>query len=171
MRKGLGISQGRGYFNILMTDSRVHSQSAQGIPQPQRLYSGTYKRSIVNPQVGIKQIKSLPLGKVYYDGKRVAFMFGGKHINYKIKCNPRVGNIANWGHSLKDNRVFIDRDVPKKYKPQLAVHEAVEQYVSENFGFRYPEAHDIAEHFERKYTDAHGIDWETSQKAIFKTEI
>jgi hypothetical protein len=172
MRKGLGLHRGRGYFNILMADSRVHSLSSKGISQPQHLpYSGTYQRKIVNPKVGIDELKSLPLGKVYYDSKRVAFRLGDRNINYKLKFNGRVGNIANWGHSLKDNRLFIDRDVPERYKPQLAVHEGVEQYVSENFGFRYPEAHDIAEHFERKYADEHGIDWETSQKAIFNTKI
>jgi hypothetical protein len=172
MRKGLGLNRGRGYFNILMADSRVHSLSAKGISQPQQLaYSGTYSRKIINPEMGIEELKALPLGNVYYDRKRVAFMFGDKHINYKIKFNRKVGNIANWGHSLRDNRLFIDNDVPEKYKPQLAVHEAIEQYVSENYGFRYPEAHNIAEHFERKYADSHNIDWETSQKAIFNTKI
>lgn len=171
MRRGLGHGQGSGYKNILMQDSLIHRQSSLGIKQPQQIYQGTYRRQIINPETGIRQIKALPLGKVHYNGKFVKFNLGDRTICYKLKFNHSVGNIANWGHSMTDNRLFIDKDVPDRYKPQLAVHEAVEQFVSESYGFKYREAHDIAEHFERKYADQHGIDWQTSQKAIFETPL
>jgi hypothetical protein len=36
-RKGMGKGQGKGYKNLMTTDKRVHSDSARGIKQPQRV--------------------------------------------------------------------------------------------------------------------------------------
>ena len=171
MRKGLGIGRGKGYRNILIHDSPIHAQSRMGISQPQKtpIYKGTYGRKLANPQELVNNLKAMQLGDVHYTGKKIIFNFDGKRISNKVKFNGRVGNIANWGHSLKDNRVFIDKDAP--YPAQLALHEAIEQYASENYGLRYPEAHDIATHFEKVYADRQGIDWDKSQKAIYNTKI
>lgn len=171
-RKGLGLSRGRGYKNLIATyDSRVHANSSRGIKLPQttpNLYKGTYNRKLKDVDKLIVELKKKKLSDVKYKDGKVSLLFDGHRITNKVKLNHTVENIANWGHSLKDQRVFIDKDAP--YKPQLAVHEAIEQYMSEKYGLKYHEAHNIAEHFERKYCDMKGIDWDKSQQAIFKTK-
>jgi hypothetical protein len=167
-RKKLGLSLGKGYRNLIPHyDSRVHANSARGIKLPQP-YKGTYNRIIHNHELLMKRLKAKRISDVKFNNGDVSLKFDGHIIKSKIKLNPKVDNIANWGHSLKDQRVFIDKDAP--YKKQLAVHEAIEQYISEKYGLKYAEAHALAEHFERKYADSQGIDWEKSQKAILNTK-
>jgi hypothetical protein len=167
-RKKLGLSLGKGYRNLIPNyDSRIHANSARGIKLPQA-YKGTYNRILRNPEMLIKQLKAKRISDVKFHNGVVSLKFDGQTITNDIKLNKKVDNIANWGHSLKDQRVFIDKDAP--YKPQLAVHEAIEQYVSEKYGLKYQEAHNIAEHFEKKYADSQSIDWDKSQKAILKTK-
>ncbi len=36
-RKGMGKGTGKGYKNIISSDKKIHSQSAKGIKQPQRI--------------------------------------------------------------------------------------------------------------------------------------
>jgi hypothetical protein len=181
MRKGRGIGQGKGYKNIIPTyDSHRHSLNAQGYKMPQRLgflfaehkgYQGTYGRQIHNVKRIIGNLKKAKLSDVTFTGKHIKLFLNGKEISYSVKYNKTVKNIGNWGHSLSDNRIFLDKDIPQRYKPQLAVHEAIEQYVSEKHGLKYPEAHEIAEHFEKQYAKSHGISWVQSEKAILNTKI
>jgi hypothetical protein len=167
-RKGLGIGHGIGYKNLIaIYDSKIHACNAKGIKQQQ--YKGTYKRIVINPNEIIKRLKNAKITDLKITRKFISFKFNGKFIKNEIKINPKVGTIANWGHSLHDNRVFIDKDA--KYKNQLAIHEAIEQYVSENFGLKYQQAHDIATLFERKYATMHNINWQKSQSEIFNTKI
>lgn len=170
-RKGLGKTFGQGYKNLIPTDSRVHALSRLGIKLPQKqsqLYKGTYNRKLKDVHNLIADLKKKTISDVIVKGGYVSLRFDGQKIKNKIKLNKSVGNIANWGHSLKDQRVFIDKDAP--YKKQLAVHEAIEQYISEKYGLKYQEAHDIAEHFERKYADMNNIKWDKSQTAILNTK-
>jgi hypothetical protein len=233
LRKGLGLNKGKGYRNLLSNDPRVHSQSRQGIRQPQRLpqlgakitarcvicgrqmrssllgdkeqgyfatrgvycykcgrkdinpkrlgakeallttniYKGTYGRKILHPELVIESLMLAKITDVHATKDRIKLKFNGQPINCAIKENPTVKNIANWGHSFIDNKVYLDKDAPSRYKPQLALHEAIEQHVSEKHGLKYREAHQIAEHFERKYAESQGIDWEASQNAIFATKL
>ena len=48
-RKGLGKGKGMGYKNLAGMDSRIHSQSAKGIKQPQKIgvFAGISKPSVV----------------------------------------------------------------------------------------------------------------------------
>ena len=46
-RKGLGLGKGKGYLNILMTDSAVHSLSARGICQKSALVEVPVSRNVV----------------------------------------------------------------------------------------------------------------------------
>jgi hypothetical protein len=167
MRKGQGTGQGMGYKNLLIFDSMIHAQSRQGIKQPQ--YKGTYLRKIHNPDDLIATLKEKPLSNIYITKKHISFSIGSDRISNPIKYNTKVGNIANWGHSLPNKTIYIDKDAP--YWKQLAVHEAVEQYVSEKYGLKYKEAHDIATLFEQKYAKMHNINWEKSQSEIFNTKI
>jgi hypothetical protein len=178
MRRFKGLGLGKGYRNLQYLDPKIHSDAAKGRRQPQKFsylttycYKGTYGRKLLNPELLIEALKLQKLKNLQVSQHSVKFELMGKSACYKSKYNRTVGNIANWGHSLKDNRVFIDKDVPEPYKKQLIVHEAVEQFVSEKFGLKYKEAHDIAEHFERKYAESQGIDWQKSQDAIFKTKL
>lgn len=178
MRKGLGLHRGKGYRNLICTDPRIHSQSRRGIRQRQKLpllttsiYNGTYGRKLLHPELIIESLKRAKIEDVRYSNGRIKLKFNGQPISNTIKENPTVRNIANWGHSFTDNRVFIDKDAPSRYKPQLALHEAIEQHISEKHGLKYPEAHQIAEHFEQQYAESKGIDWDSSQKAIFKTKL
>jgi hypothetical protein len=166
-RIGLGKGKGSGYYNLLSRDKVIHAQSAKGIRQPQ--YVGTYGRVIRNPRRLVEELKNADIRNIKVKGGRVSMIFNGKPVSNPIKLNNKVGNIANWGHSLTDNKVFIDKDAP--YKKQLAVHEAVEQHVGEKYGLKYAESHEVAEHWERKFADSQGIDWQKSQQAIFKTKI
>ena len=175
MRKNLGKGLGMGYKNLVCSDPKVHRQSRFGISQPQRmpqlLYNGTYGRKIDQPEAIIKALKRQKLKNLIITRNSINFDYMGRHIHYSIKYNSTVKNIANWGHSFTDNRVFIDEDVPDRYKPQLAVHEAVEQFASEKLGLKYPEAHQVAEYQEQRFAETKGIDWQTSQNAIFKTKV
>jgi hypothetical protein len=166
MRRFKDIGHGKGYRNILQTDPTIHAQSAQGIKQPQilpylysgQLYNGTYGRKIINVEAIVDDLKMGKLSNVRFNGDRINFCWKGKWL-------------GNWGHSLKDNRIFLDKDIPDRYKPQMAIHEAIEQYVSEKFGLKYREAHEVAEHWEKEYAKMQGINWKKSQDAIFNTKI
>jgi hypothetical protein len=178
MRRFKGLGLGKGYRNLQYLDPKVHSDAAKGRSQPQKLsylttycYKGTYGRKLLNPELLIEALKQQKLKNLIVTPRSIKFELMGKSVSYKAKYNRTVGNIANWGHSKTDNRLFIDEDVPDRYKPQLLVHEGVEQFVSEKFGLKYPEAHAIAEHFEQKYAKANNINWQDSQNAIFKTKL
>ena len=43
MRKGMATGQGSGYKNVIGVDPKVHSESAQGIKQPQRITANTFQ--------------------------------------------------------------------------------------------------------------------------------
>jgi len=61
MRKGMGKGTGKGYKNIIGIDSRVHSMSAKGVKQPQK----------ISPLVNTKIAKGVVLSeqKIETDGK------------------------------------------------------------------------------------------------------
>jgi len=47
MRKGMGKGTGKGYKNLVGTDKRIHSMSAKGIKQPQRINTVKF----INPNI------------------------------------------------------------------------------------------------------------------------
>lgn len=76
LRKGMMLGKGRGYKNIIGRDPFVHSQSAQGIKQPQRmpyfavnptlakysnakLQEGTVKEHIEHPKFSMEQARQI----------------------------------------------------------------------------------------------------------------
>jgi hypothetical protein len=174
-RKYRDLGRGKGYRNIIISDSKVLRNNRLGIKSPQRLplrslYCGTYGRKIADVDKVISKLKKGSLTEYRFTGNHVSFKFDGQRISNDIVYKKHEGNLGNWGHRLDDNRVFIDKDIPKRYLPQMAVHESVEQFASEKFGLKYAEAHALANYWEKKYADKHGIDWETSQKAILTTK-
>jgi len=82
MRKGLGKGRGQGYKNLVRRDKVIHSQSAKGIKQPQR----------------IKQIRINPLKlkdqAVFYD----SLWDNNKGIFYRGTANGKGLGVGVLGH-------------------------------------------------------------------------
>lgn len=66
MRKGLGKGKGKGYKNILMgKDPKIHSQSAKGMKQPQKLSPRVQALLKKNPSLRNKSFKQLQKSGVF----------------------------------------------------------------------------------------------------------
>ncbi len=73
------------------------------------------------------------------------------------------------GGSSKDGRVFyLDRSLPKDYRPFVLWHERVEKALRSVAGLSYSRAHTLATCAERLLVEERGLSWETYKKAIAK---
>ncbi len=81
VRKGMGKGTGKGYKNLMGSDKKIHSQSAKGIKQPQRV------KNIISPQ----QQSTLIFKKKYFD-------------KFKKLLNPKLPQFI-------ENKVLSEKEI------------------------------------------------------------
>lgn len=111
IRKGLGKGTGKGYRNIIGKDPRVHSDSARGRKQPQRI-KPIY--GIGNKIYGYEKYKILPKNiipkDVEYQG---AGEFNNRGVSFyysKSKNRNYMRNDSGQWIDTKTEKIFLDTD-------------------------------------------------------------
>ena len=62
IRKGYGKGKGKGYTNLMGNDSKIHSQSARGVKQPQRL--GAIQKIAITEKFNLKDLNKDGIGDI-----------------------------------------------------------------------------------------------------------
>lgn len=106
---------------------------------------------------------------VRFGKRKVSLTLGQKRISYPFRYRKHVPAIGNWMHG-KNPYINIDRDVKRKNRRALLVHEAVEQYLAEQRGLSYRNAHRVAERMERKFVTRQGKTWQSYQSSVLRTK-
>jgi len=96
-----------------------------------------------------KELSKKPVSDVWFTGDRIRLTFDEERISNKVN----VVKHEQWVGSFSRKRpvVYIDNDVPGKYRRSLTIHETIEKYLSEKYGLDpNNEAHFAAEEIERR---------------------
>jgi len=86
MRKGMGKGTGKGYKNLVGTDKRIHSMSARGIKQPQKMNPVLSKPKLYDELYREKYF-NISVSRDYKDGKWVE----GYAIFFKHSLGIKTG--------------------------------------------------------------------------------
>lgn len=113
----------------------------------------------------LQQLKHRSVRNVSFDRDFISFEFDGEIIRNKIVIVPHEYWVGGWSRSK--NEVYIDDDVPEKYRRSLAAHESIEKFLYEEYGLSPDaEGHEIAEILEKKVTNLNEKEWEEYSKAV-----
>jgi len=84
-----------------------------------------------------------------YTGE-ISLNFDGQRITNKIEVVAHEPWVGAWD---KDKQVvYIQKDMPEKFRKHLALHESVEKYLHDDYGLSdMAEGHEAAEEIERKW--------------------
>jgi hypothetical protein len=98
-----------------------------------------------------KILAKKPVKDVWYTGKHISLNYDGEHLSNIIKVLRHEEWVGSWDKKGRPI-IYIDDDVPKKYRPSLAVHETVEKYLWERYRLDpNAEGHEIAEEVEKRW--------------------
>ena len=98
-------------------------------------------------------------------GQKISLDFDGEHLENRIVYR-RIPEVANWDRHR--DVVIVPRSVPRKLQVSLAVHESVEKYITEKYGYGYRYAHMVSEHIEERWAREHGIDIPSYQRTVVR---
>jgi hypothetical protein len=101
MRKGMGKGQGKGYKNLTGRDPKVHSMSAKGMKQPQRMAMAKINKSLTLSQAQEK-LRGTPL-RIRDVGDKFIFSGGYRSTEFIEKKDLTPGFIENAVKDYKKN--------------------------------------------------------------------
>jgi hypothetical protein len=88
---------------------------------------------------------------VWYTGKRIRLNFDDEYLSNTIKVLKHEEWVGSWDKKGRPI-VYIDDDVPEKFRPSLAIHETVEKYLWERYRLDpNAEGHEVAEEVEKRW--------------------
>ena len=98
----------------------------------------------------------------------ISLEYDREKIKYRIVTKKHEYYVGSWAKTR--NKVYIDNDLKgKKDRDAVAVHEAVEKFVSQKYGLdEDTDAHKIATEKEREYLKKIGGDWRSHQMKVTK---
>ena len=88
VRSGLGSGKGSGYKNIIAPDSSIHSQSAKGISQPQKVSPVFFRPPQTN-------FTNYTIGTAFFEGAT-----RGKSLNMSIVDTPKETLLVGYGWAV-----------------------------------------------------------------------
>lgn len=137
----------------------------------QYYWIGSWKKKLpIRRQIALKRkYLKKKLGKVWATDKIVCVHFDGKKLKSPYITHPHYMSIGGMSH-IK-NQVVIDRDVKRKNKIPLLVHEMVEQHLRKNKGLEYRHAHAVATAKERDYVKRKNKSWQKYQASVHRTKL
>ncbi len=112
VRKGMGKGTGKGYKNIVGVDSRIHSQSAKGIKQPQRINPIINKTNKFNNVIDVSlYLKGTGLRAVEVGDGRFRLMGSENDIYETFNLNDVTKSSFK---TIKDNAIKIQSEITKE---------------------------------------------------------
>lgn len=118
-------------------------------------------------RIAIRHLSKSPKN-IRFGKNRVSFTIGRRRVSYPFRYHKSVPAIGNWQHG-RNPYINIDKDVKRKNRKALLVHEAMEQYLAEEKGLPYRLAHRVAEYHERGYVQSRGKTWKSYQNSVLRT--
>jgi len=99
----------------------------------------------------ISNLSRKPVLNVWYTNDRIALLYDGERLSNTIKIQCSEPWVGSWDKSGRPV-IYIDNNVPEKYRESLAIHETVEKYVAEKYHLDpNVEAHEVAEAVEKRW--------------------
>ena len=129
----------------------------------------TDKRDSNLRQAFIKLLLKHPVRDVKFSGRKISLTFFGHRLSDKI-VSLREPHVAEWSRRRKE--IFIDKKIStndrRKSFKALCVHEVIEKFLTEHFGFRTDkESHIIATQKEKEYLKYLGGNWESHELIVY----
>jgi hypothetical protein len=137
-RQGMGKGQGKGFKNIIGKDPMVHSQSAKGMKQPQKVppFVQNILRGIKRPKtktntddvdniledIGVKEkpksVKNLPEGltEIKFDPSVEGEVSGAKRLSGQVQA--RAGSLFKKGSSIVSQKLKEKKEADEKAKEE-----------------------------------------------------
>ena len=99
-------------------------------------------------------------------GKTVELKFGKKSVRFKIVANNARNHVGEWHR--KKAIVFVDKHLQGLDKKSIAVHEAVEKIVAQEYKLDVDsQAHEIAVKAEREWLKKNKGNWRSHQMKVY----
>ena len=101
----------------------------------------------------------------------ISFEFDGEKISNRIIMRKHEGYVGSWAKT-KD-KVYVDDDLKGKGDIHaLALHESIEKFVTQKYGFpEDAESHEIATQKEKEFLEKMSGDWKKHQRKVEKVWI
>ena len=117
----------------------------------------------------VKILLRAPVRNVKFSGRNVSLTFFGNRISDKFTIK-REDHVAEW--SRRRREIFISRNFGKKEMEKsfkaLCVHEVIEKFLVEKYGFRLDEeAHMVATKKEREFLESVKGNWRSHELKVF----
>jgi hypothetical protein len=96
----------------------------------------------------------------------ISLEYDGEKIRYKIATKKHEVHVGNWAKTR--NKVYVDDDLKGKNRDSVAFHEAIEKYVSQQYGLDEDTEHKIAEEKEKEHFKKTGGNWRSHQMKVTK---
>lgn len=121
----------------------------------------------------IKFLKEEPIRNLKFKDGFISFSYDGRKIKYKVVVKKHEKWVGSW--SKKRPIVYVDDDLKGISRKAVALHEAVERYITLTYGFEEDrESHLIALQKEREFLEKKlGDGWRAHQikvGLVFKKE-
>lgn len=96
----------------------------------------------------------------------ISLEYDGEKITFKIVTKKHEYYVGSWAKTR--DKIYIDNDLKgKKDRDAVAVHEAVEKFISQKYGLpEDTDAHIVATEKEREYLEKIGGDWRSHQMKV-----
>jgi hypothetical protein len=125
-----------------------------------------HKRRFVKYLVGIlkrEKVKNVKFGKDW-----ISLEYDGEKIKDKVVIKKHEGYVGTWAKT--NDKVYIDDDLKGKIDVKaVALHEAIEKFISQKYGLRDDrEAHGLANFKEKEFLERVDGTWMKHQRKVDK---
>ena len=116
----------------------------------------------------IRMLKKEKVKRVKIKNGWISLEYDGEKIRNKIVIRKHEGYVGSWARTT--NKVYVDDSLKgKKDRDAVALHEAVEKFVTQKYGFpEDAESHDIATIKEREYLEKIRGDWKKHERKVHR---
>ena len=120
-------------------------------------------------QTFVKILLKSPVTNIKFSKERLSLNFFNHRISDKITVK-REDHVAEW--SRKRREIFIDKNFGEGEKEKsfraLCIHELIERFLVEKFGFKLDEeAHIVATQKEKEYLKSVKGNWKSHELKVF----
>ena len=117
----------------------------------------------------VKVLLKTPLQNVKFSGNKISLTFFGHRISDRIMIQ-REDHVAEWSRKRKE--IFIDKKISAEDRKNsfraLCVHEVIEKFLVEKFGFKLDEeAHLVATQKEKEYLKSVRGNWRSHELIVY----